>query len=802
MSDERKVQVSVEARIESLLQGMNLSQEKVASSTAAMTTSVEAMAASVTSGLKRITEEAALTGERFEGLTSKFSKVSGAFLAVGAALAGGEMFEKMIGHTAELAEHLEVVSQKSGLTTQEIQKLDYAAKMCEVSAETLEKGMQKLAVNMNATAEGGTSPASKAFEELKVKVTGAHEELRPIKDVLMDLADKFKGMHAGAKKSADAVAIFGKQGGAMIPFLNKGREGIAELSAEAEKLGVVMDEKGIQTSLAYSEGMKKLKTEAEGLMQKLAVELMPALTAIAGVMEDAGKDGTALNLVFQALGAAVKGIATAVMGLKLVFDSMYQISMAQFDNMITEAKALGTAIKQAWGGDFEAASKTANAAIAETEKRMDDVLNKLTKEAENTKKSFDEMWGFTDAPPAKKAATTDDDDKDDGKDKAKDRLAAFREHLQQMEDARADDQQMSKTEIAAYWKNILDTERLSAKERIEVYHQYVAERRAAEKEEATAAKAAAKQKAEVAKLQDEGELGHAQAGFAQKKSLLDAQVASHQITADQRLQIEKKLLDQEYALEMAALQKKLLLEAEDPVKRQQVLNQIAKLEDKYQSDKLKLATETAKKEETVWDQMYKRIGQSAQQNLDAMIHGTESFGQAAGNVAKSIADSFIQMGEQMMVKWITDMATGAASSKTSAASEITANAGVAATAAMASVAAIPIVGWAMAPGVGASTEAMALGYLGNLASAAGGYDIPAGVNPLVQTHAEEMILPAGISNMFRGMAKSGGTPGGGHTINNIYALDGMSVERVLRNNPEGLGRGIRGAVRNGSLQKR
>jgi hypothetical protein len=81
-----------------------------------------------------------------------------------------------------------------------------------------------------------------------------------------------------------------------------------------------------------------------------------------------------------------------------------------------------------------------------------------------------------------------------------------------------------------------------------------------------------------------------------------------------------------------------------------------------------------------------------------------------------------------------------------------------------------------------------------LASAAGGFDIPAGVNPLVQTHAQEMILPASIANPLRAQlaaANFAGPPAandaaGGdthiHNWNLHGVIDGASLKRVLENN--------------------
>jgi hypothetical protein len=119
----------------------------------------------------------------------------------------------------------------------------------------------------------------------------------------------------------------------------------------------------------------------------------------------------------------------------------------------------------------------------------------------------------------------------------------------------------------------------------------------------------------------------------------------------------------------------------------------------------------------------------------------------------------------------------------------------AAAAAFSSAATIPLVGWLIAPGAAAAAFAAVEAY-GNLASAAGGFDIPAGVNPLVQAHAQEMVLPASIANPLRAQlaaASFGGAPvvgdgglrGGDTHIHNWNlhgVMDGASLKRVLENN--------------------
>jgi len=156
-----------------------------------------------------------------------------------------------------------------------------------------------------------------------------------------------------------------------------------------------------------------------------------------------------------------------------------------------------------------------------------------------------------------------------------------------------------------------------------------------------------------------------------------------------------------------------------------------------------------------------------------MLQGTMTFSNAVRSIFSSVVESLIQMFVKMGIQWAEGLIYQQVAQKATAISSITANSGIAATAAMASVAAIPFYGWAMAPEVGASTFEEGLAYLAS-ASAAGGYDIPPGVNPVTQLHAREMVLPQSIADPIRDMA-SGGAKGSTVHIhgkpNSVYTQD-------------------------------
>lgn len=140
--------------------------------------------------------------------------------------------------------------------------------------------------------------------------------------------------------------------------------------------------------------------------------------------------------------------------------------------------------------------------------------------------------------------------------------------------------------------------------------------------------------------------------------------------------------------------------------------------------------------------------------ISGMIQGTETFSQAVKGIFTSIIDGLVSMFVRMGVEWAETQIANALITKTTAQAGIQSSAAQAGAAGIASFAGAP---WPVDLGAPAFGAAMALEAASfAAASAAGGYDIPAGVNPVVQTHAREMILPATLADTVRNMATGSG----------------------------------------------
>ncbi len=257
-----------------------------------------------------------------------------------------------------------------------------------------------------------------------------------------------------------------------------------------------------------------------------------------------------------------------------------------------------------------------------------------------------------------------------------------------------------------------------------------------------------------------------------------------QISAKQKLERLKELADTEFQIELDLAKKKLDLidPITDPVRYQEQAERIEEAKRRHAAAVGKIDNQMKIESVRIWGEIGDAITGAFSTAVKGVIMGTQSIGQAFKNMGQSVALALLDIGVKALAQMIRDAIVGKALSKATGVSEITNNAAVAASAAASSVAAIPLYGWAMAPGVAAETFAATIGWVGALATARRGFDIPPGLNPITQLHQEEMVLPADIANPLRESLAGGGGAGVRDIHLHVHANDGRSVERFFSEN--------------------
>lgn len=204
------------------------------------------------------------------GLGTAFAKVSPAIIGIGVAAAVG--IAKGISATTEWAGEVRQLQRVTGQTAESASGLVAAGEHLGIGVTALTTGFGILSKNIvNGTA---------GFTKYGISVRDTQGQLLPFDDVLAAVADKFQTLKPGQEQAAFAMNVFGRSGKALIPILQRGSEGLADLRAEAEKAGLVMSQQDVDAAKELTLAQHGLSEAFKGAEISIGKAFVPALTKL------------------------------------------------------------------------------------------------------------------------------------------------------------------------------------------------------------------------------------------------------------------------------------------------------------------------------------------------------------------------------------------------------------------------------------------------------------------------------------------------------------------------------------------
>jgi hypothetical protein len=284
-------------------------------------------------------------------LKSNAAQMGRAFGAVFGAISVGGLIAGLKSVTGEM-DRVSKAAQKIGTTTESLSALEFAAKLADVSAQSLQTSLGKLARGLD-DAKSGSGAAAEAFARLKIDPRTFSDPA----DAMKAIAERFASMPNGVTKTALAMQLFGKAGADIIPLLNAGASGIAEMEAEARRLGVTFSTEAGRAAEEFNDNITRLQTGMRGFMIATLAPLIPMLVEVSGALVGAGDGAENAAPKLSGFGAAVKTAFEAIIilgaNVKYVFETIgMELSMrasqaaALVRGNLAEAKAIGRMIKE------------------------------------------------------------------------------------------------------------------------------------------------------------------------------------------------------------------------------------------------------------------------------------------------------------------------------------------------------------------------------------------------------------------------------------------------------------------------
>ena len=239
-------------------------------------------------------------------------KAAKATVAAGAAAAAASaaIWAKALLGAADYADQVGKTAKKTGLSTDELQRLTFAANLSGAELGNLSKSVLRMH-RVVGDLEEGTKEAKDAFAAIGIGIKDL-EGLSP-DEKFNKISEAIAGVADAGKRADLAQTIFGRGGAELLPMLEGGAEGFRKLKQEREALGPLMTPEQIASAEGFNDSLARLKESAKANIFQGLATAFPELTDM--INEFAENNGfEKLTPAIQAFGAAMVDIVGHLVG--------------------------------------------------------------------------------------------------------------------------------------------------------------------------------------------------------------------------------------------------------------------------------------------------------------------------------------------------------------------------------------------------------------------------------------------------------------------------------------------------------
>ena len=274
-----------------------------------------------------------------------------------AAAGGAAGMLGMAVQAGKTADDLNTLSKQYGVSTAEIQKMNYAQDLIDVSTQDMLGSMAKLTKQMGS--------GSDVFDQLGVSITDANGNMRDSTDVWYDTLEALSQVTNETERDIYAQELFGKSASSLAGIIDDGGAALKEMGKQAEDAGLILSQDALDSANQFNDALDTLKgTATQSFMEAgaaLAEELIPALEGICKIVENVLKwwgdlDGSVQIGILTVLGliaaiSPVAGIISTISGVAMALNvTMLPLigTIAAVIAIIAAVIAIGVALYENW----------------------------------------------------------------------------------------------------------------------------------------------------------------------------------------------------------------------------------------------------------------------------------------------------------------------------------------------------------------------------------------------------------------------------------------------------------------------
>lgn len=280
-----------------------------------------------------------------EGVKRRLKAFGSFMIGIGksATVAGGLIAAPLlaaVNHFTKVGDIAQKTAIRTGLSTEAISELGYAAEQSGANLEMLSNGLKFMSRFTDAVKDGSTE-ATKRLDEFGIST---EEFLAATPEQRFEmLADGIAGIKDESLRAAAAMDIFGRSGDMLVPLLEGGAKGVRDLRMEAKQLGLSISRKEADEAAAFGDAWNRVKRATMGGVFALGSSLVPGLMLVVNLMKEGAvgvsnflRENKILGLIIGgvaaglflaggaaiAFGVAMKGVALIVGTATLAFKAL------------------------------------------------------------------------------------------------------------------------------------------------------------------------------------------------------------------------------------------------------------------------------------------------------------------------------------------------------------------------------------------------------------------------------------------------------------------------------------------------
>ena len=251
-----------------------------------------------TSQLRKMETQAAKSMGRVE---KSFAKAGNAIAGFGKGLVIGGIFaavaglEQLVAGSISSAAAIGDLSEKIGISSDNLQELQYGAVQANMSFDDLERNLLKFSKSLGEARNG----QGELLETLRANgFTDAKIKALSYSDALDVMADLIKNAATEADAMLIATQAFGRSGADMVEFLRNGSDGLKTFATDAQKAGAVIEASLIKSAQAFDDAWSAALLSIKSKLGDLVLSAVPLIQRFDKAVSDAADQlGIALGTI-------------------------------------------------------------------------------------------------------------------------------------------------------------------------------------------------------------------------------------------------------------------------------------------------------------------------------------------------------------------------------------------------------------------------------------------------------------------------------------------------------------------------